>query len=106
MIFHDRLETIERVSTGEYDRYGVEIFEDVSLSHRAEVQPLSSSETVDAGVTVHTRYRAYLPPNVELDSSGAIYWDGKQYEVEGDVEAHKVLGRLHHREVVLHRVGA
>lgn len=104
MIFHDRIETIVKVETGEFDAYGNPVTEEVRTNHRAEVQPLNSSETVAVGQRVETRYRAYLPPSVVLDPSGAIYWDGKGYEVEGDVETHKLLGRLHHKELVMHRV--
>lgn len=104
MIFHDRIETITKAPTGEYDAYGNPIVGEVRATHRAEVQPLNSSETVAAGQLVETRYRAFLGPNVVLDPTGAIYWDGKKYEVEGDVETHKVLGRPHHKEIVMHRV--
>lgn len=104
MIFHDRIETVERTGTGTWDDYGNEIFQEVRTQHRADVQPLASSETVGAGQQVQTRYRAFLPVSLTLDPSGAVYWDGKKYEVEGDVETHKVLGRPHHKEVVLHRV--
>lgn len=104
MIFHDRIETITQAPTGEYDAYGNPIVGEVRATHRAEVQPLSSAETVAAGQLVETRYRAFLGPNVVLDPTGAIYWDGNKYEVEGDVETHKVLGRPHHKEFVMHRV--
>lgn len=104
MIFHDRIETVELNETGQYDDYGNPITEETRTTHRAEVQPLASSETVAAGQLVETRYRAFLPHGVVLGSSGAIYWDGKKYEVEGEVETHKVLGRPHHKEAVMHRV--
>lgn len=104
MIFHDRVETVTRAETGEFDDYGNPIVSEVRVTHRAEVQPLSSSENVAAGQLVETRYRAFLGPNVVLDPTGAIYWDGKKYEVDGDVENHKILGRLHHKEFVMHRV--
>lgn len=104
MIFHDRIETVILTETGEYDAYGNPITAETRTLHRAEVQPLSSSETVAAGQLVETRYRAFLPHSTVLDPTGAIYWDGKKYEVEGDVETHKVLGRPHHKEAVMHRV--
>lgn len=104
MILHDRIETITRGETGEYDDYGNPVVSEVRSSHRAEVQPLSSSENVAAGQQVQTRYRVFLSSSSTLDASGAVYWNDVEYEIEGDVEVHKLLGRPHHKEAVLHRV--
>ena len=104
MIFWDKIETVQRIETGEYDRYGEPIMEDVRTVHRAQVDPLNTAETVTTGQQVQTRYRAILSPSATLDASGAVYWDGKEFEVEGDVETHKVHGRPHHQEFVMHRV--
>lgn len=104
MIFHDHVETIERVDTGRYDGYGNPIFENQRVKYRAEVQPLSTTETVTVGQQVETRYRLFLPANTTLNATGAVHWEGKTYEVQGDVEPHKVIGRLHHYEATIRRV--
>ena len=104
MIFHDRIETIERVETGEYDDYGNPIVEERRVKYRAEVQPLSTTETVAVGQQVETRYRLFLPPNTTLNATGAVWWEGKSYEVQGDIEPHKLVGRVHHYEATIQRV--
>lgn len=105
MILHDRIEVVQRVLVG-YDDYGNDLYEDVATTWPAEVQPLSSSEIVDAGSQVHSRYRAILPAKALdiLTSGSAVTWRGKSYEVEGDIEPHTIRGRVHHVEFIAHRV--
>lgn len=105
MILHDRIETVDRIAVpGEFDQYGNQVTVETRSRHRAEVQPLSSAENVVAGQQVQTRYRVFLPVSSTLTATSAVYWDGVKYEIEGDVELHKLIGRPHHKEAVLSRV--
>lgn len=105
MILHDRVSVTERELTG-YDAYGNPVYSDVVTEWPAEVRPLGSSETVDAASQVQTRYRVFLPAAAldVLSSGGAIGYRGKSYEIEGDVEPHALRGRVHHVELIAHRV--
>jgi hypothetical protein len=105
VILRDRVTVVERVHVG-YDDYGNPVHEDVETEWPAEVFPLSSSETVAGRSQVESRYRVFLPPGAldVLSSGGAIGYRGKDYEIEGDVEPHTLRGRLHHVELIAHRV--
>lgn len=105
MILHDRVGVVTRTATG-YDDFGNPVYSDVETLFPAEVRPLSSSETVDAASQVRSRYRVFLPANAldVLSSGSAITWHAKTYEVEGDVEPHTLKGRVHHVELIAHRV--
>ena len=105
MILHDRVTVVERQLTG-YDGYGNPVYEDVETAWPAEVRPLGSSETVAGRSQVQSRYRVFLPAAAldTLSSGGAIGYRGKSYEIEGDVEPHALRGRLHHVELIAHRV--
>lgn len=105
MIFHDRITVTERTETGEFDDYGNPTYDDVEVELPAEVRPLFSSETVQAGGQVQSRYRVHMPGRAEasVQSKGFVRWRGKKYEVEGDVEAHMLGRRLHHIEFIAHR---
>lgn len=105
MIFYDKIQLIKMVPIpGEYDEYGNPITVETRISINADVQPLSTTENVTAGQQVVTRYRVVTGNNQGIQATDAIYWDGKEYQVEGDVEAHKLMGRNHHKEMVISRV--
>ncbi|MEE6288621.1 hypothetical protein V2J52_13245 [Georgenia sp. MJ173] len=97
---------IEVIDTGETDAFGRPIIEETEVPYPAEVRALFSSETVAAAQQVQSRYRVYMPARAEkaLQSDGALWWRGKRFEIEGDVEPHVVMGRLHHVEFIAHRV--
>lgn len=104
MILRDRVNVDRRVKVGE-DAMGEPSYEDQEVPYRAEVWPLSSSENVATGQQVTTRFRIVLGPDAtDVTAADAIAWRGRQYEVEGNVEPHLVMGRLHHHELVAHRV--
>lgn len=74
------------------------------VSVRAEVQPLSSSEDMVGQDRTLTRWRVFLPPTADLVYTDRVEHDGATYEVDGDVERHKLRGILHHLEAVLQKV--
>lgn len=76
----------------------------IKTPRRAQVQPINSTENLSSGDQVETRYRIFLPAASKLTPYDSIHWDGRKYAVEGDIEVHKVNGRTHHKEAVLHRV--
>lgn len=93
MIFYDRVTVVGSGGSGQ--------------DWPAEVRPLGSSETVDpTSAQVSSRYRVFLPAEAEstVSSQGTITWRGKEHYIDGDVEPHAVMGRLHHLEVLVHRV--
>jgi hypothetical protein len=104
MIFHDTITLMVRTRTGT-DDYGAPIYTTTSTDYRAEVRPLGSAENVDGRDQVTTRYRVFLPASLAgtVNSTSAITWTGGTYQVDGDVERHKVGGRLHHLEAVVKR---
>lgn len=105
MILYDRVGVITREVTG-YDDYGNPITEDVETLFPAEVRPLDSSETVAGRSQVQSWYRMFLPPAAldVITSASALAWRGRTYEVDGDVEPHSLRGRVHHVELIAHRV--
>lgn len=92
MILHDRVIVSGVGGTG--------------VTFPAEVRPLGSAETVDpTSAQVSSRYRVFLPAAAEgtVGSQGTITWRGKVYDIDGDVEPHTVMGRVHHVEFLVKR---
>lgn len=105
MMYYDKIEIIKNVVVpDEYDEYGNPVTVETRYPIRADVQPLSTTENVVAGQQVVTRYKVILGTGEPIKATDAIYWDGKKYQIEGDVENHKLMGRMHHREMVVSRV--
>jgi len=54
-------------------------------THRAVVQPISSTQSADFGSDTKSRYRLRLInyPHI-LDAQSQIEWSGKRYSLEGD----------------------
>lgn len=103
MLFRDKISVVTRVKTGE-DKYGVPVYEETTVDHRAEVRPISSEENTAGAQQVITRYRLFVGPRVELDPTSAITWRGAEYEIAGGIEPHTQGGRLHHFEAIMERV--
>jgi head-tail adaptor len=70
----------------------------------AEVEPMSSSEDVVNQQRTETRWRLVLGRTADLVATDRVVWDSVTFEVDGEVERHKVRGILHHLEAVLLRV--
>lgn len=103
-MFRDRITTTIREFLG-YNEWGEPVYTDVTSGPiPAEVRPLGSAETVDAGANVvTTRYRVFVGPDTVLDATSAVTWRGGSYEVEGDLEPHVLGGRVHHHELIVKR---
>lgn len=89
-----------------YDRVVVSGVGGTGVTFPAEVRPLGSSETVDpTSAQVSSRYRVFLPAEAEttVNPQGTITWRGKVYDIDGDVEPHTVMGRVHHVECIVKR---
>lgn len=70
-----------------------------------DLVPLASEEYTDAGQQIVTRYRVFLPVSAGLvTATDEVVVDGIRYGVRGDAEPHRLVGRLHHYEVVVERV--
>lgn len=88
------------------DKVTLETGDPAGLTVPADVKPLRSSEQVIAGVgTIIAHYRIILPASTGLTGWSALTWEGKRYEVVGDVEQWKRNGVLHHQEVTVRAVG-
>lgn len=111
MILRDRVTVVRRellrdeAGNPVYDGDGNDQYVDVQSAVRAEVRPLGSSETVGDRTTVQSRYRVFLPASAtDVTASDAVTWRGIKLELQGDVEAHTLGGRVHHFEVIAQRV--
>jgi hypothetical protein len=71
-----------RARTGE-DEAGDPTYDVVERAVVCELQQTSSGEEHEGGSLV-TRFRVWLPADVELDGWDAIVVDGDTYEVDGD----------------------
>ncbi|GAA1663737.1 hypothetical protein GCM10010977_02570 [Citricoccus zhacaiensis] len=105
MILHDRIETVQRIETGDWDDYGNPIVDEVRVPTRAALQPMDSDEmtAADPGAQVVTRYRLILPASSKITARDAIHHGGRTYEVHGDIAPHTIRGRVHHHEAVIVR---
>ncbi|WP_026533905.1 hypothetical protein [Arthrobacter sp. H14] len=73
----------------------------------AQVNPVSSSESVKYGAPPLTAYYRMMMGSYGgdlLTPTGQVKWRGRSLSVQGDVEPWIVNGRLHHYEATL-RVG-
>lgn len=102
MILSDRVTIIKREQ--HFDDYGTPVWRDGKPTITpAEVRPVTSEEG-DAQGYVSTKYRVFLPTSAAgMTAQDKIKWQGMDFEVMGDYEPHKIVGRLHHIEVVVRR---
>jgi len=75
----------------------------------AAVQPLSTDEKALLGTTVVTSLLCVLGPVLPtalaggITSADKVEHDGITWDVDGDVETHRLNGRVHHLELTLVR---
>lgn len=70
----------------------------------AFVQPQKSDEQVADAQRVVTRWRIFLGPYADLEPTDRVVFDERTFEVDGDVEAHRMTSEVHHFEALLKRV--
>jgi hypothetical protein len=74
----------------------------------AYVRPVSSTEDVVLQQRTETRWKATLDRYADLQATDRVEWDDdgglKTYEVDGEVERHRLHGAVHHQAAVLQRI--
>ncbi|HET9381322.1 MAG TPA: hypothetical protein VFP69_10885 [Streptomyces sp.] len=98
----DTVTVIDRVLTGQDER-GQDVYQDVERDVPAcNMQPVSSTETVDGMDQVVTRWRLAGPPGMGLTALSRVRYGGVMYEVDGDPGVHhSFAGLLDHTEAFL-----
>lgn len=67
----------------------------------AVVQPADTSENVIDRDTVVTRYRLHIGASTDITSGDRVVWQGRTFDVDGDLELHSRKGTPHHFEAFL-----
>lgn len=98
----DTVTVIDRVLTGQ-DDYGQDVYEDVEREvPGCNMQPVSSTETVDGRDQVVTRWRLAGPPGMGLTALSRVRYQGVLYEVDGEPGVrHSFAALLDHTEAFL-----
>ena len=69
-----------------------------------EFQPNSTSEDVQAQDRTVTSWRVFLPAGADITAVDRWRFLGIVYEVDGEVERHRIRGAEHHVELVVRRI--
>lgn len=103
MIFHDKVVLSTSVVVGQ-DDWGNDIINYTEQTVPADVWPLGTDEKLGAGRDIVVqRYQVAMSRSAAFNPGDAylrITWQGRQFDVEGAIEAHQVRGRLHHYEAI------
>jgi hypothetical protein len=75
---------IQRVPTGEVDRHGDAITEEVEVETRCALQQDRRTEHEEGGEVSDAFWRLFLPWGTEVGSGAAIMVDGREYELQGE----------------------
>lgn len=75
---------ISRVPTGEKDRNGDPLTEEVSVETRCSLQQFRGEEHEQAGEVSDTLWNLYLPYETQIGSSAVIVANERRYEVVGE----------------------
>ena len=68
------------------------------------MQPASTSLSEDGRVLgITDMYTLYAPPNADIEVGDHILYNGKEYEIDGDIRVYPGVLRLAHIEVTLRR---
>ena len=68
------------------------------------MQPASTSLSEDGRVLgITDMYTLYAPPNADIEAGDHILYNGKEYEIDGDIRVYPGVLRLAHIEVTLRR---
>lgn len=107
MRYHD---TIVIVSAPLVSSYGGQMTRDWANATRsdpvsANVQPDTATETEGRTDTSTTRYRAFCGPSTPVDIADRVEWEGRTYDVQGEPERWKSMGKPHHIELRMLRHG-
>lgn len=101
-------DTVVRIRPGTKELRGSTV-PDWENSTTAEVsgcsmQPASTSLSTDGRVLgLLDEYTLYAPPNSDIEAGDRIEFDGKVYEINGDVRNQPAALRLEHIEIRLRR---
>lgn len=75
---------ISEVATGEKDRYGDPITEEVEVETKCALQQFRGEEHEQAGEVSDTLWNLYLPYGTTIGSSASIRVEEREYEVVGE----------------------
>lgn len=68
------------------------------------MQPASTSLSTDGRVLgIRDEYTLFTPPGADIKAGDRIAFDGKTYEIDGDVRVQPAALRLDHIEITLRR---
>ena len=68
------------------------------------MQPATTTLSTDGRVLgVSDRYTLFAPPDADIEEGDRIEFNGKTYEIEGDVRVQPAAARLEHIQVTLRR---
>lgn len=75
-----------------------------SVTAQGWIQPLSSDEQVLNQERVVSRWRLFLEPSAVASATSRIVWNGKTFQVDGEVQAWDTGYGVHHHEAFLRLV--
>jgi head-tail adaptor len=105
VLLHDTVERLRPAPVGDgYGNNRPDWTSPATVTLPAEVQPMSGDEDLADQNRTTTRWRLFLNAGADIVATDRIRWDGRLFEVDGDVERWKRRGVEHHIEAVLTRV--
>lgn len=101
-------DTITRIRAGAKTERGSIIPDwehvDVLKIDGCSMQPASTSLSTDGRVLgIRDEYTLFAPPGADIKAGDRIAFDGKTYEIDGDVRVQPAALRLDHIEITLRR---
>ena len=68
------------------------------VDYPCNFQPDQTTENVQAQQRTETRWRVFLPAAADITAKDRFRFLGVDYEVDGDIERHRIRGAEHHVE--------
>ena len=101
-------DTVTRVRAGVKESRGSTIPDWEKASRKSitgcSMQPATTSLSTDGRVLgITDLYTLFAPPNSDIEAGDRIVFQGKTYEIDGDVRVQPAAGRLEHIQITLRR---
>lgn len=72
-------------------------------TYAVQISAASSTEVIGDEPQVVTQWKLFAGPDLDLEATDRVEWDGDTYEVSGDVMKSRQPGYLHHVRARLRR---